>query len=119
MSLVYDDENYSYLENAIFDSLKVELEADEAYNEDILQQKVRNALHEVKLARGYASVGYTDDMVDSDLMQFASNIRNIALYDYNQVGVEGQQSSSENNTYRMYFDRMKLFAGICPLARVN
>ncbi len=118
MSLVFD-ETYDNLEDAIIESLTVELEEDEAFNANILEQKVRSAIFEVKQIRGYDRVGYTDEMISDDVGQFAAQIRNIALYDYNQVGVEGQQSSSENNTYRMYFDRSKLFAGICPLARVN
>lgn len=118
MSLVFDD-SFATLEEAILDSLETELEADEAFDEKILEQKIKSVVFEVKQIRGYDRVGYTDAMIDADIQQFAAQIRNIVLYDYNQVGVEGQQSSSENNTYRMYFDRSKLFAGICPLARVN
>ena len=118
MSLIFD-EGADTLENAIFDSLETELEADEAFDEKILRQKIRSVIFEVKQIRGYARTNYTDEMIAEDVGQFAAQIRNIVLYDYNQVGVEGQQSSSENNTYRMYFDRTKLFAGICPLARVN
>lgn len=118
MSLVFD-ENFGTLEEALLDSLETELEADEAFDEKILEQKIKSVVFEVKQIRGYDRVGYTDTMIDADIQQFAAQIRNIVLYDYNQVGVEGQQSSSENNTYRMYFDRSKLFAGICPLARVN
>lgn len=118
MSLIFDD-GADTLENGIYDSLETELEADEAFNENILRQKIRSVVFEVKQVRGYERVGYTDAMINADIQQFAAQIRNIVLYDYNQVGVEGQQSSSENNTYRMYFDRSKLFAGICPLARVN
>lgn len=118
MSFIQDD-CYDALGQEIFESLKAELENDEAFNETILEQKVRSVILEVQQIRGYARNGYTDEMALVDIEQFSAKIRNIALYDYNQVGVEGQQSSSENNTYRMYFDRSKLFAGICPLARVN
>ena len=118
MSLLYDD-CFDTLGRDIFESLKTELENDEAFNENILEQKVRSVILEVQQIRGYVRNGYTNDMIIDDIEQFTAQIRNIVLYDYNQVGVEGQQSSSENNTYRMYFDRSKLFAGICPLARVN
>ena len=56
-------------------------------------------------------------MIENDLVRFESNIRNIALYDYNLIGVEGQTSSSENGENRSYVDRNKLFSGVIPLSR--
>lgn len=106
------------LEQEIFVELSAELSvSDKNFNETLLLSKVRNAMREVKRARNYPK-SYTDSQIETDMYDYFSNIRNIALYDYNQIGAEGQTSSSENGTSRSYVDRDKLFCGICPFVRV-
>jgi len=106
------------LEQEIFADLSTELSAsDENLNETLLLSKVRNAMREVKRARNYPK-SYTDSQIEVDMYDYFSNIRNIALYDYNQIGNEGQQSGSENGTSRSYVDRNTYFSGICPFVRV-
>lgn len=106
------------LEQEVFTDLSIELSAsDENFNETLLLSKVKNAIREVKRARNYPK-SYSDSQIDNDLYDYFSNIRNIALYDYNLIGAEGQSSSSENGTSRQYIDRDKLFCGICPFVRV-
>lgn len=106
------------IEQEIFADLSAELSvSDEKFNEILLLSKVRNAIREVKRARNYPNT-YSDSQIEQDMHDYFSNIRNIALYDYNLIGAEGQQSSSENGTSRSYVDRDKLFCGICPFVRV-
>lgn len=106
------------IEQEIFADLSAELSvSDKNFNETLLLSKVRNAMREVKRARNYPK-SYTDSQIETDMYDYFSNIRNIALYDYNQIGAEGQTSSSENGTSRSYVDRDKLFCGICPFVRV-
>ncbi len=113
-----DSEMAVGLEQEIFADLSAELSvSDENFNETLLLSKVRNAMREVKRARNYPK-SYTDSQIETDMYDYFSNIRNIALYDYNQIGAEGQSSSNENGTSRSYIDRDKLFCGICPFVRV-
>lgn len=106
------------LEQEVFSDLSAELSvSDENFNETLLLSKVRNAMREVKRARNYPK-SYTDSQIEQDMYDYFSNIRNIALYDYNQIGNEGQSGGSENGTSRSYVDRNKYFAGICPFVRV-
>ena len=106
------------LEQEIFADLYAELSvSDENFNETLLLSKVRNAMREVKRARNYPKT-YSESQIEQDMYDYFSNIRNIALYDYNQIGAEGQSSSGENGTSRSYVDRDKYFFGICPFARV-
>lgn len=106
------------IEQEIFVDLSAELSvSDKNFNETLLLSKVRNAMREVKRARNYPK-SYTDSQIETDMYDYFSNIRNIALYDYNQIGAEGQTSSSENGTSRSYVDRDKLFCGIFPFVRV-
>lgn len=105
------------LEQELIADLTTELEiADENFNSQLLLSKVRNALREVKRARKYPE-SYSDERIENDLQNYYSNIRNIALYDYNTIGMEFQESSSENSTSRTMSDRDKLFAGIIPLSK--
>lgn len=106
------------LEQEIFADLSAELSAsDENFNETLLLSKVRNAMREVKRARNYPK-SYSDSQIEQDMYDYFSNIRNIALYDYNQIGAEGNSSRSENGISIGYVDRQKLFSGICPFVRV-
>lgn len=106
------------IEQEIFADLSAELSvSDNNFNETLLLSKVRNAMREVKRARNYPK-SYTGSQIETDMYDYFSNIRNIALYDYNQIGAEGQSLSSENGTSRSYIDRDKLFCGICPFVRV-
>lgn len=105
------------LEQEIIAELTIELQGDATFNADILAVKVRNAIREVRKARNYPK-SYTEEQIQGDMHDYFSNIRNIALYDYNQIGGEFQQSNSEPGNSRTYIDRDKLFAGICPFVRV-
>lgn len=106
------------LEQEIFADLSAELSvSDKNFSEPLLLSKVRNAMREVKRARNYPKT-YSDSQIEQDMYDYFSNIRNIALYDYNQIGGEFQESSSENSTSRSWMERNKLFNGICPFVRV-
>lgn len=105
------------MENELIEDLTAELQiTDELFNASLLAIKVKNAIKEVKRARNYPS-HYTEQMIDDDIERFYSQIRNIALYDYEQIGAENETSHSENNISRSFVDRDKLFAGILPLAK--
>ena len=105
------------MQDKLIADLTAELGTEPTFNADALKQKVISAIREVKTTRKYPSY-YTDEQITADLYKFYSNARNIALYDYNQIGAEFQQSSSENGTSRSYTDRKSLFNGVIPLCRV-
>jgi hypothetical protein len=111
-----DEEMELTLEQELVADLTSELsESDELFNEKLMLSKIRNAIREVKRARKYPD-SYTDEMIEKDMYEFYSNIRNLALYDYNMIGIEGQSNNSEQGTTMAYVDRNKLFGGIVPLA---
>ena len=100
----------SYTDNLadeLFFDLQVELSNDEeggSFSESLLKQKIKS--------------GYTDGMIAQDLDRYYSQIRNLALYDYNSIGFEGESQHSEDSIQRTMVDRKTLFAGIIPLATV-
>lgn len=100
----------------IVEDLKIELENDVGFSEDALTAKTKNAYREVKLARNYPST-YSQQLIDSDMEKYFSVIRDIALFDYNQIGKDFEQSHTENSVTRSYTSRLSLFANVTPIAR--
>lgn len=98
-------------ENEIVADLAVELSTDPNYNEEILKRKVKNAVKEVMLKRNYVATSWNDEQILDDLQNYYSIIRNVSLYDYNQVGVEFTTNISENYS-RTYANRDDLFKGL-------
>ena len=104
------------LMNEILEDLKVELSLIKESEINILSSKVKNAVREIRRDRNYPTA-YTDEMIASDLEIYYSNIRELALYDFNQVGAEGQTSHSENGTSRAWKSRLECKTGIVAIAR--
>lgn len=103
------------LKEAVIADLTTELREDPDFNEAILGAKVAQALREVKTHRRYPSL-YTDEMIARDMERFYSNVYNVALYEYNQVGMDSQTAHSENGTSRTFVNKAELFNGVIPLA---
>ncbi len=112
-----DEQIVATLQDQLIADLTAELNKDSTFNESILTIKVVNAIKEVKNARRYPS-NYTDAQIEKDLDRYYTNIRSIAIYDYNQIGVEGQQSHNEGGVSRTWVNRKTLFNGILPIARL-
>ena len=110
--------------NELVDELLAELELDlqsqPGFSEVLLRSKIESAIKAVERARGYSRLGYTDmsDFWQTDIEQFYANIKDIALYDYNIIGAEGETYHYEGGTNRTYFDRRRLFNGVTPIAEI-
>lgn len=99
------------LVNEILEDLTTELGLAEEFDLAVLTSKIRNAYREVKRTRNYQS-SHTQEFIDRDMESFYSNIRELALYDFNQVGAEGQTSHSENGTSRAWKERRECLNGV-------
>lgn len=97
--------------------LQIELGVTESGDIAILTVKIKNAAREVRQTRNYPS-SYTEETIVSDLEKYYSNIRKLAMYDYNQVGAELQNSHSENGVGRSYIERAECFNGVPSYARL-
>lgn len=95
----------------ILEDLKTELGLKEESDVAVLTSKVKNAYREVKRTRNYQPC-HTQEFIYKDMETFYSNIRELALYDFNQVGVEGQVSHNSNGTSRTWKDRKECLSGI-------
>lgn len=112
-----DEEMSVSLQDELIADLSVELSNQPTFSTSVITQKVINAIKEVKKARRYPAY-YTDEQINADLHEYYANIRNIALYDFAQIGAPFQSSHNENSTNRSWTDRNKLFSGILPIARI-
>ena len=95
----------------ILEDLTTELGLKKDSDIAVLTSKVKNAYREVKRTRNYQSY-HSQEFIDKDMENFYSNIRELALYDYNQVGVEGQVSHNSNVTSRTWKDRKECLSGV-------
>lgn len=88
------------------------------FNLPLLTSKVNNSVREIISARNYPS-SYTSSMIERDAVKYYSHVRNLALYDYNQSGAEGQTSFSGDGNTIQYVSRESIFAQINPLAVIT
>lgn len=99
------------IQDEVYCDLEEELHISNGDDAIELSKKVKNAVREVKNRRGYPS-HFTDDDIQKDLAKLYSNIHDLALYDYNQIGAEGQASHSDNGTSRAWKDRDDCLKGV-------
>lgn len=106
------------IEEEIIEELTTLLQGDPMFNPEVLTVKVKNAIREMKMKRNYVATSYTDEQIEVDLYNYFSVIESVALYDYNQIGAEGEQSHSENSTSRTWVNRDELFKGVHAFVKV-
>ncbi len=105
------------LAKQILDELKVEMKNEPNFDEELLSAKVNGAIREVKSARHYP-LSYSEALVEGDLERYFTQIKNIARFDYNQIGAEGQTQYSADGESIHYISRNSLFDGVLPISRV-
>ena len=106
----------------LFEEIKSEIMADVAqadlFSETLLRSKIKGAYREVVRARRYPK-RYTEADIEDDIVNYYSNIKDLAMYDYSAVGSEGLSSYSADGTSIHYKDRKQCFSGIYPIPTVG
>ena len=100
----------------ILQDLKIQLDISSEHEVALLSSKIKNAIREVRHARNYPKY-YTDVQIAEDMEDYYSNIISLALYDYNQIGGEGELSHSDSGTSRTWKDRKECFNGISTICQ--
>lgn len=109
----------STLKNDIANLLMAELRDEPDFNTDILNGKVELAIRDVMGRREYGNSHYTDEKILEELStRYFSTITNLARYDYNQSGAEGQKNHSENSVSRTWYDRNKLLSDVHAFVKI-
>lgn len=107
------------LQTAIVSDLTLELKGEESFNATVLAQKVKLAILDVMARRDYGNSHYTDTKILEELStRYYSVITDLARYDYNQVGAEGESSHIENSVSRTYRDRDRLLASVHAFVKI-
>ena len=95
----------------ILDDLIIELGLKKEEDIAILTSKVKSAYREVKKTRNYQP-HHSLHFIENDMNNFYSNVHDLALYDFNQIGAEGQSGHSENGTSRTWKSRKECFEDV-------
>lgn len=96
--------------------LTVELSSDATeVDTALLTAKLNNAIRDVVRAINYPTY-YTSKQIEDGLKRYYGNIHDLTIYDYNQVGAEGEVSHNENGTNRTWKSRKECFNGIVAYA---
>ena len=99
------------IQNEVYEDLIIELGLRDESSKQQLFIKVKNAIREVRNRRAYPS-HFSDLDIKEDLEMLYSNIHDLALYDYNQIGAEGQVSHSDNTNARTWKNREECLKGV-------
>ena len=113
-----DDAMSVGLEQEVIAELTIELQGQPTFNAEVLKAKVRNAIREVKMKRNYIATSYTEQQIEQDLYNYYSVIKDVALYDFAQIGAPFESSHSENSTSRSWVERDELFKSVHAFVKV-
>lgn len=108
----------SKFEKSITDALTLEMSGEPAYNADVVASKVSAVVKELIQRRRYKKAGLPDYVVEEDLEDYFTQALNVARYDFNTIGAEGEDRHTENGVDRTFTERGKLWAGVVPIGRV-
>lgn len=104
------------IQNLITDLTAELQESDDDFNAVLLESKVTAAVRDVYGAKKYPKT-YPTNLILEEMDELYPTIRNIVLYDYDRIGVEGEVFHIENGIHRSYIERGQMFADILPIAR--
>lgn len=108
--------------DAIFSALELELKDEPLYDEDssqdILREKVQEALIETKRRRCYKNTSMSDDAILADLEDYYTTIKRAALVWFNRMGSEGETVHYENTVHRSFVYDDELFSGVNAFVKV-
>lgn len=109
----------SSLKTEITSLLTTELQNEDGFDADLLGTKVTLAIKDVMARREYGNSHYTDEKILEELStRYFTTITNLARYDYNQSGAEGQKNHSENSVSRTWYDRNKMLSDVHAFVKI-
>ena len=107
----------SYEQN-IKDALALEMSGDPTYNANIVASKVSAVVRELIQRRRYIVAGMSEEAILRDIENYYPQVLNVARFDFNTIGAEGEERHTENGIDRTFLERGKLWAGVVPISRV-
>ena len=83
----------------------------------LLSAKIKGAYYAVRRKRNYQE-HHTDEFIDKDMRSMYDIIKDLAMYDWNHIGAEGETSHSENGTSRTWTSRKDILTEVIPFVTV-
>ena len=105
-------------ENSIKAALELEMLGDPTFNADVVASKVSSVVRELIQRRRYKKSGMSDTAIENDIEDYYSQALNVARFDFNTIGAEGEDRHTENGIDRTFTERTKLWSGVVPIGRV-
>jgi len=105
-------------EQNIVDALTLEMSTDPTFNTNIVASKVSAVVRELIQRRRYSSTNWSDEAIQRDIENYYPQVLNVARYDFNTIGAEGEERHTENGIDRTFAERGKMWAGVVPISRV-
>lgn len=107
------------LQTSIVTDLTAELSNEPTFNAVALTNKVKLAILDVMARRNYENSSYDDAKILADLTDhYYATITNLARYDYNQIGAEGQSAHSENSVNRTWVERDSFLRSVHSFVKI-
>ena len=105
-------------EQNIVTALALEMRNDPSFDADVVASKVASVVRELIQRRRYNKSKMSDSQIENDLENFYPQVLNVARYDFNTIGAEGEDRHTENGVDRTFTERSKMWSGVVPIGRV-
>lgn len=105
-------------EKNIATAIILEMHEDPTFNADIVASKVSAVVRELMQRRRYKRAGMSDAAIAEDLENYYPQVLNVARFDFNTIGAEGEERHTENGIDRSFIERGKLWAGVVPIGKL-
>ena len=114
--------------NALIDEIKDELtielassgaDFDSSSESDVvlLRIKIRGAYRTVRSTRNYQK-HHDEEFISADMRRMYSIIKDLALYDFNQIGAEGERIHAENGISRTWVNKNSILNQVTPFGTI-
>lgn len=105
-------------EKSIATAIGLEMHNEPTFDEDIVASKVSAVVRELIQRRRYRRAGMSEEAILEDLEDYYTQALNVARFDFNTIGAEGEERHTENGIDRTFSERGKLWAGVVPIGKV-
>ena len=107
------------LREEVVEELTMELHEEAEFNSAKLAIKVMDAIRKVKKARCYQHTSYTEKEIEKDLYEnYYSVVKDLALYYWNKIGAEFENSHIENGVSRTYIKEAEILRDVAPFVKI-
>lgn len=83
----------------------------------LLSSKIKGAYRTVNRKRNYQE-HHNKEFIDKDMLAMYDIVKELALYDWNHIGAEGETSHSDNGVSRIWNPREDILMNVIPFVTV-